>query len=61
MQVQGNLPNIEISKLHVKPIESSGDQFSVVLGIKTNISDVKFTFLKSALNIDVLETISGLK
>ena len=63
LQVQANLPKIEIPKFYGKPIEwqSFWDQLSAAVDSKTNIPNVvKITYLKNALNKDVLETISKL-
>mgnify|MGYP001795009530 CR=1 FL=1 len=60
-QVQANLPKIEIPKFYGKPIEwqSFWDQFSAAVDSKTNIPDVvKFSYLKSALSKEVLESIA---
>ena len=50
-QVQGNPPKIEIPKFHSKPTEwqSFWNQFSATVNSKTNIPNVKFSYLKRAL------------
>lgn len=63
LQVHANLTKVEIPKFHSKIIECQnfGDQFSTTVDRKTNIPNVvKFTYLKSALNKNALDTIPGL-